>query len=342
MVKISKNGYKILFVQPFLKREPFKQELRQIDNNIWTLSVMGLPFERCSYIINGINSKIARHQIDKAMKSIGFEKPIFWLDRVHGFDFDYFSRYHTTVYDLIDEITAFGRVRNNKMLISKENKVLRKANILISSSQTLLKRKLAQSGRSLGLPKLFIPNAVDVKRFISEITVWKPLAELRHPIIGFVGEISKRRLNYGLIHYIAERHRDWNFVFIGPHTKQDKIELEKENISVFSPVMGEEIPSVINAFDVGIIPYNVDNSGMDYIFPRKACEYLACGKPVVCTPLGEVEILNPWCIVTDDFRSFEKGIAEALSMNDVAERKEFASTFDWDAFISKLLNYLQR
>ncbi len=342
MSKIAETGYEILFVQPCSKKEPFKYELQQ-KNNIWILSVIGLPFERCSYIINWLNSKFANLQIDLALKQIGFDNPIVWLDRVHGFDFNHFSRSSLSIYDLIDEITAFGRIRNNKMLIRLENKVLKEVDVLISSSQTLLKRKLQQSARNPDKYKLFIPNAVDIKRFTTNNNIWEPLSTLEHPIIGFVGEISARRLNYGLIHYLADRHKDWQFVFIGPHIPQDKRNLERENIAVYNPVHGEEIPSVINAFDVGIIPYNVDNNGMDYIFPRKACEYIACGKPVVSTPLGEIEILKPWCLVAHDYESFERCIMCSLtqSQSDVAKRKKFALSYDWDIFMSKLLSILQ-
>ena len=342
MSKIAQAGYDILFLQPCSKKHPFKYGL-QYKNNIWILSIAGLPFERCSYIIHWINGKIANFQIDIALKQIGFDNPIVWLDRVHGFDLNHFSRSCVTVYDLIDEITAFGRIRNNNMLIRLENKVLKEADVLISSSQTLLKRKLQQSGRNPNRHKLFIPNAVDVKRFTSSNTIWGPLSTVEHPIIGFVGEISPRRLNYDLIHHLAYKHKEWQFVFIGPHIPQDKKNLESDNITIYSPVSGENIPSVINAFDVGIIPYNVDNNGMDYIFPRKACEYIACGKPVVSTPLGEIDILQPWCFVAHDFDSFERGIMCSLTQSqlDVAERKKFALSYDWDIFMSRLLSFLQ-
>lgn len=162
MSKMAENGYKILFVQPCQKKRPFIHNMENVTNNIWILNTPGLPYERCIASINKFNGKISRKYIVKAMKNIGMKNPIIWMDRVHGFDFEFFSLRYNIIYDLVDEILSFGRIRNEKMLLKLENQVLMEAKLVTSSSGTLLERKLLQSGRK-GMNR-FIPNGVDTAR----------------------------------------------------------------------------------------------------------------------------------------------------------------------------------
>ena len=159
MMYMSEHGFKILFVEPCDKKHPFQRFFKQECENVWRLRPCGFPYERCSRLINIINGKMARTEIEEAARQLKFEKPILWLDRVHGFDFEYFQKNSFVVYDLVDEILAFGRVRNDRMLLELENQVLKRADILLSSSQTLMERKIKQSSREG--KSLFLPNGVD-------------------------------------------------------------------------------------------------------------------------------------------------------------------------------------
>lgn len=336
--KMAEKGFEILFVQPCTKN-PFKNTLVQQEKGIWLLSPSGLPYERVLRCANGFNARVARKQILKAMDKIGFQNPIVWLDRVHGFDFKFFSKTAYVVYDLIDEILAFGRIRNEKMLLSLENKVLKRTDLLISSSKTLADRKLIQS-RRLDQSYLFIPNGVDVQRFAVDAT-WEAVKDIPHPRIGFVGTISARRLNCELLKEVIKRNPAWNFVFVGPQDGTDIKALSGENVRIFDAVAGEKIPEVVASFDVGIIPYNVDNATMDYVFPRKACEFLATGKPVVSTPLSEMKVFGDYAIIADTPLAFERGIQIALSQeNQEQNRRDYAKQFDWDMLLKGIVSQL--
>ncbi|MBQ3020187.1 MAG: glycosyltransferase [Clostridia bacterium] len=335
MSKMAEAGFEVLFVQPCTKN-PFKTTFIKQSDRIWLLSPAGLPYERVLRCVNSFNARIAKKQILKAMKKIGFETPIVWLDRVHGFDFKFFSKNSYVLYDLIDEILAFGRVRNEKMLLSLENMVLKRADLLISSSQTLASRKLAQCG----MPKKtyqFIPNGVDISRFSSE-KEWREIRNISHPRIGFIGTISKRRLDCSMLQSIIQRNPDWNFLFIGPEETAVSDELSGNNVYFFDRVSGDKIPEVVNSFDVGIIPYLINKSDMDYVFPRKACEFLASGKPVVSTPLPEMQIFGEYAIIASTAEEFEVGIKMALSQkNQEKKYREYVKKFDWEMLLQALV-----
>lgn len=335
MSKLAERGAQILFVQPNKKKPKFHSELTRQSENIWVLTCRGVPYERCLRTVNKFNSKLTREDIVKAAEEIGFNDPIIWLDRVHGFDYQYFSQFGT-VYDLVDEILAFGRFRNSKMLIELENNVLKKVDLLISSSQTLLKRKVEQSGRKG--ESVFIPNGVDTDRFQAVESKEKG------NVIGFVGQISDRSINMQLIQEVAQNHPEWKFVFTGPGTQESKKNLCKDfpNIIVNDPVSGAEIPKVIESYDICMIPYLHTKEDMDYVFPRKACEYLAAGKPVVSTDLKEVRYLEPMVLIADSPKEFEKAIEKAFSDNRTEEKKIFSKQFDWEILIPQLLEKMNK
>lgn len=333
MMYMSEHGFKILFVEPCDKKHPFQRFFKQECENVWRLRPCGFPYERCSRLINIINGKMARTEIEKAARQLKFEKPILWLDRVHGFDFEYFQKNSFVVYDLVDEILAFGRVRNDRMLLELENQVLKRADILLSSSQTLMERKIKQSGREG--KSLFLPNGVDCSRFSIETGK----VTQQNPTIGFIGHISKRSINYNLVQSVAVARPDWTLLFVGPGTEEDKNTLKEgyPNIVIQDPVSGTEVPRVIRDFDIGMIPYNTEKADMDYAFPRKACEYLASGKPVISTGLREIAVLEPYVSIADDADSFVDQVERILRTNITAEqRRKFCTQFDWNCLMKNM------
>lgn len=338
MSYMAECGFKVLFVEPCSKKHPFQNFFEQECKNVWRLRPYGLPYERCSRFINAINAKIAHTEIEEAIQMLKFEKPILWLDRVHGFDFKYFQKEHFVIYDLVDEILAFGRVRNAGMLLGLENQVLRRADILLSSSQTLMNRKIAQSGRTE--KSLFLPNGVDCARFSIE-----PKKEHKETItIGFVGHISKRRINYDLVQKAAASRPKWTFLFVGPGTEEDKNTLRAgfPNIKVQDSVPGTKIPAIIQKFDIGMIPYNTEKEDMDYVFPRKACEYLASGKPVISTPLKEISYLKPYVLEASNSVQFVEKIESAACETTISaeDRRAFSEKFDWNYLMKGMLEIL--
>lgn len=334
MAKLSQRGYRVLFVQPVDKKNLRAKSLTNVLPNVWALSVPGLPYERCSRLMNFINGKIAKSHILKAVDELKFDDYIVWFDRVHGTDFSFFLKNDYVVYDLIDEILAFGRVKNKSLLLSLEKKVVNRCDLLLSSSGILMERKIKQYGRNGR--NHFLPNGVDCSRFDIESA-----SKNSKPVIGFVGDLSDRRINYSLISQMAEIRPDWNFVFVGPGATVVGEKLHSANVIFKEAVSGDKIPDVISGFDVGIIPYNIGNTTMDYVFPRKACEYLAAGIPVVSTSLEEIKLLKPFVETAETADEMVLKIDNSLTSSVTSnERRQFALKFDWDNLLDELLELL--
>ena len=342
----AKKGYKIIFIEPYVRKQN-KKKIKYISENIIVLRFKILPFERCNRIINFINKKITKKKLLSIMNQLTIKEYILWLDRIHGFDFDYFSRNAIIyIYDLIDELTAFGRYCDKTMLIELEKKVINNIDLLISSSNTLMNRKLTFASKKVDT--LFIPNGIDISRFnknLKKMSFLDPLKTKYDMILGFIGTISYRSIDIELIKYIANNLKNNCIVLIGPKLiKEDKDEFPN-NVYFFDSVEENMIPSVLDYFDICLIPYIVKNKEMDYVFPRKLFEYFAANKPVVSTEMKELFFLDKYVAISKDEKEFLKNI-NLISKNIYEEgminRKKIAEKYDWNLLLSKLDKKIRR
>ena len=66
------------------------------------------------------------------------------------------------------------------------------------------------------------------------------------------------------------------------------------NVHLLGQKPHDELPAYCKGFDVGMIPYRIDER-MTFVNPLKLREYLSAGLPVVSTPVPEVRALRRLC-----------------------------------------------
>jgi glycosyltransferase involved in cell wall biosynthesis len=97
-------------------------------------------------------------------------------------------------------------------------------------------------------------------------------------------------MDYPLIREVAARRPGVSFVFVGP-TDQPKraAHLERSpNVHWLGKKAYHDVPAYVAAFDVCWIPF-LGGRIVEHTNPIKLFEYFALGKPVVTTPMGELE-----------------------------------------------------
>jgi O-antigen/teichoic acid export membrane protein/glycosyltransferase involved in cell wall biosynthesis len=116
------------------------------------------------------------------------------------------------------------------------------------------------------------------------------LADLKRPIIGLIGSLG-HQMDWAMLNQVVQRKSDWYFVFIGPliwsslkDNKEYHALRDLPNVRFFPSQPHFRIPDLILGLDVCILPYLINNYTMG-VNPLKLLEYLACGKPVVCSPI---------------------------------------------------------
>jgi glycosyltransferase involved in cell wall biosynthesis len=110
------------------------------------------------------------------------------------------------------------------------------------------------------------------------------------------------------------------------------------------PVPYADVPGIVAAFDVGLIPY-VSNAYTRSCFPLKLYEYLAAGKPVVASGLPELAGMEPDVVLAGEPASFVEAVGAALERDEMADRirrREIAARNSWEAKTERLLDLVGR
>jgi glycosyltransferase involved in cell wall biosynthesis len=245
------------------------------------------------------------------------------------------------IYHCTDEIAGFpwpNEYAKNKA-IAEEAKVAKMADVVLVTSPTLI-GKMSIYNRKV---RKLANDVVDFDLFSKAVGSDPPveLSKLPRPIIGYVGDLVPFKVDFALVHQMASILQKWSFVFIGP-IRDDAVLPQTQNLFFLGPRIREEIPSYIAAFDVCIIPHNV-NLYMKHSFPVKFFEYLSLGKPVVATDIPALQPYRKYFYRADNAEQFEVSIERALKEDSLAkqqERIQLASLHSWESRGPKIMELL--
>jgi len=172
----------------------------------------------------------------------------------------------------------------------------------------------------------------------------KLLEGFASPIIGYAGIVS-HRLNWRIICKLAEHRPGWNFVFVGSgNIAALKRSFEMPtNVHFPGGVEHSFVPSVLKAFDVGIMPYNY-NEYFDCLNPLKFYEYAAAGLPIVSSRIPELRTFPPQMVqvAENDPESWASAIETVLESEETATRfgPLVASQYLWEDLADRLVSGL--
>ncbi|MBI4733415.1 MAG: glycosyltransferase, partial [Rubrobacteridae bacterium] len=163
------------------------------------------------------------------------------------------------------------------------------------------------------------------------------------------------RVDIELAVKIAHSIPEANFVFAGPVFTPHLFEPLKKlpNVVFTGRVHQSKIPAFINFFDVCIMPH-VKDSLTAAMNPLKIYEYLALGKPVVCTDVGEIDQFDGLVETACDFEVFREKVLRFLNyaenhadsksepslMKDA--RIEFAAGQSWSERVQCMVKEIDR
>jgi glycosyltransferase involved in cell wall biosynthesis len=301
-------------------------------NNVYLVHPFVLPFHDNEWIYR-LNMLMIRNAIQRKMRDLGFKNPILFsaspitegvIGKLEETSSHYFCLDDFTLFD--DAFDSLGRL---------EQKLVSKVNSCFSISETLLETRKAHSNNNY-----FLPQGVNINHFIqSKNNISPAVANLKHPIIGFFG-ILTTWVDIELILSSAMRYRNYTFLILGKTTIDISLFSKATNIIYMGEIPFAELPKYASAFDVGIIPFLVNDLTIA-CNPLKLLEYLALGIPVVSTNMPEVKKMEPHVIVADTSEEFISGIEKAVSQispeNNMLRRK-YAEKYSWESIVEDISN----
>jgi len=200
--------------------------------------------------------------------------------------------------------------------LNSERKILSLYDLVMPlTEESILKLKKYYSGKTI-----LSTTGCDWELFDKEFqkNTKKNYKEGDRPIIGYIGNISSFRLDFAILKELVSNSINWAFTFYGP-IEQDRDTLKSvddlssfENCKFAGELNYDQVPKVIASFDVGIIPYNLNefNLGTN---PNKFFEYSAMGIPCVSSMIPSLEKYKPLIQTAKSMNDWRKAIQEVCN-----------------------------
>lgn len=276
----------------------------------------------------GISRKMLTKRLCALIKDLGFEDNILWVLNPRIIDIAKAIPSRIKIFDTIDNLLAHPQAQ-------KFYRKIKKAYEWVESNADLIciisdKQKTMFSDT---LKLCLLPNAIGSEFLQAVRTKPADIGAIRHPMIIYVG-VLQERIDVALMEGVAKLLPNHQFVFIGPDVapRYFKTIRQISNIHFIGPRNYDSIPSYISCADACMIPHKVD-SLTNFMDPLKIYEYLACGKPIISTPVAGTENFKKYIHIADNSEAFAAAIKKALSENNVSlekERKTQALLHTWD------------
>ena len=324
-----------------------EERLTKIQDNLWVFSTVHLDPAYENNLSGERSLKDFNYQVKAKMlkvlcKRLDFDDPV--IITYLGESVEYLQGLPRKMlcYDCIDDFSGFSwSDKDTEML---EKKLINTSDIVFASGKELYKKIKGQHPKTF-----FLPNAVEYGHFSKAFQFENSpdvLASMEKPIIGFMGAFWEW-IDDELLEYLALARPDWNFVIIGPvqPAKAEQL-LVIENIHFLGVHEYKELPWYMSCFDVCLIPFKVYRV-TECANPIKLWEYLATGKPIVSTPIPDVQQFADVIYLGRTKEEFLEKVEEALGEKDstyrsmAALRMAIARENDWDHRVLDLLKAIQ-
>ncbi len=325
---------------------PWRTRLEHVSDGLWVLTPHpALPWGYDLGFLNRANQGLVSRLVRRTARQVGLEDPILWIE--HPLETAQISSldHRMVCYHCRDNYRAFWSEvpRRQKLVERLEEQLLPRADVVVAASEALAEL----CGRAN--PHIYaVPNAADFEHFAAGQGDRAPeLDDNDHPLVGYLGTVS-HWFDLDAIHWVAQRRPAWTFVIIGPVENVDLTPYQGlANLHFMGAVPYARAPDLAAAFDVCLLPRRTSEltAHMD---PIKVYEYLSLGKPVVASPMPQLERYADLIYLANDGTAFEAciemALAEAHQPGATAKRearKALAQANTWDRRVEDILNALR-
>lgn len=300
---------------------------RQVAENVWVVrAIRPLPGRRFARF----SDRVEARTLQRAMWKLAIEQPLVWTQDPRAEDlFDELPAAQV-VYDLTDDWAAFEDDPARRAEVqAKIEQLGARADVVLACSRSL------EAGARAWAPQVrYLPNAVEGPSVGGPVP--PELGGLPRPILGYAGTQHPSRLDVELLAGVAEARPDWSFVLLGPDALGEAAAarlLSLPNVHHLGVRPHRVIRDYLSALDVCLIPHLV-NDFTRSLDPLKLYEYLAAGRPVVATPVGNAPEFDAHVRFGVNVESFAAACEEAVrddSEAAIAARRAAVAGETWEA-----------
>jgi UDP-galactopyranose mutase len=245
------------------------------------------------------------------------------------------------VYDCMDELANFRFAPPG--LRPLEQELIAHSDLMFTGGYSLFEAKQRLH------PDIHpFPSSVDRSHFEQARVI--PAGTGERPKLGFYGVVDER-MDLDLIAAVADARPDWTLVMVGPVVKISEDDLPRRpNIEYAGARDYDVLPAALATWDVALMPFAI-NESTRFISPTKTPEYLAGGRPVVSTPIRDVErhygdLSSVWIAGTPeafiDACDAALAMARDTSSEWLAEIDTALAELSWDQTLLRMSAQLDR
>ena len=308
-----------------------------VENDLWVFSPLVLPLPH-SAIARSINQRILRATVRALRLRLGMKAFDLWTFLPNVADYVGTMGEAMAFYYCVDEWSMFSYIDHDQT-VTAERELLDKVDGVFA-----INHALADTKRQVN-PNTFVsPHGVDHAQFARALDDDVALPEAlrairgdgatRRPVIGFYGTIQDW-VDLELISYAARARPDWQLVLLGQVLVDTAAVNGLANVHLLGRKPHAELPAYCKGFDVGLIPYRIDER-MTYVNPIKLREYLSAGVPVVSTAVPEVVRHGHLCQIAETPAAFVAAIETALQDGGAGARRGRSEAMRNETWIARV------
>lgn len=292
------------------------------------------------------NESYLTKQVRRVLASLGWSATHLWINAHEAASLLDAGIAVQSIYDITDDWTKFSGNQSHLNVVKQQDfKLCVEATQVIVCSDQLFEDKgdLVKANR-LHL----IPNGVHIEHYQAVMDHGMPVhlvtKNWKKPVFGYTGTIHGDRVDVELISRIAEANPQATIAMVGPNLldADDRLTLSRYSNIVFTgPKPYAELPNIMRAFDVCIVPHVV-TSFTESLNPIKLWEYLAAGKPIVSMNVAGFKDFPELVHVSDSHERFLKNLDSALPELPplTSARQATALQHSWDKRIDQVIQIL--
>jgi hypothetical protein len=308
--------------------------LTEPEPNIHVLAPLYVPAYG-SEAVRVLNGVLVRQQILLAMRRLGMRRPISWAFLPSAAAVAGTLGEELVLYHVVDEFSAFSDASAH--VAELERRLLRRADLVVASSQKLLDSKRRENPRAV-----LVRHGVDFAHFSRALDpateVPADLAALPRPVIGFFGLVADW-IDLELVRRVADAHPYASVVLLGKVTTSLAPLEGAPNVHLLGRKPYAALPGYCKGFDVALTPFRVNELALN-ANPLKAREYVAAGLPNVCTDLPELRA-TPGCTVAATADEFVAAVGRALADGGPScARAELVRAEAWEAKLEEIRGHV--
>lgn len=313
---------------------------RRVEPRLHVFTPLVLPFPHARAAVT-VNRQILRATTAVFRRRLGMGEFQLWSFIPTAVEYFGHLGESFRVYYCTDEWSQFSYV-DGARVTAMERELCRRADVVFTTSRTLWESKRAWNPET-HLASHGVDYAHFARALEPDVTPPPELAGKKGPVLGFFGLVQDW-IDLDLIGWLAAARPDWTIVMIGKVAVDHSRWAEVPNILWVGRKPYEELPRWCKAFDVGLIPFRINELTRN-VNPIKLREYLSAGLPVVSTPLPECAQYPEWCRVADTREAFLAACEAALGEGAPEARRRRSDLMraeSWEHKVRQLGEHIRR